>query len=349
MQLLRNDGLIKSWREALRVALVEGLTSLHPCRICFLTANKKRRIVMPKNAAAMVLASFVADSLALGAHWIYDTDEIDKKIGRVDRLLQPLPYSYHKQKNKGDLTHYGDQALVLLESIAVSSGFSLSHFKDAWQHLFTENYSGYLDKATTVTLENIKNNISSATCGSTSTDLGGAARIAPLIFYYREDREKLLETVKQQTGMTHNNRATLAAAGFIGKVVFSVLHGVDPLIALEDALDEGVADLDLGMRIQEGLDSTGKETGLTIKQFGQMCGVAAALPGAIHLITTYKDDAKTALIENVMAGGDSAARGLVVGMVLGAHQGLNAIPEQWFTNMTPYGHINKLLDRCAGD
>ncbi len=304
---------------------------------------------MPKNAVAMVLASFIADSLALGAHWIYDTDEIDKKIGRVDSLLQPLPDSYHKQKNKGDLTHYGDQALVLLESIAASKGFTLSHFKNGWQELFTENYNGYIDKATTVTLENIKDNPSSAACGSTSADLGGAARIAPLIFYYRDNREKLLETVKQQTAMTHNNPATLVAADFIGKVVFSVLHGADPLVALEAALDEGVADLDLGMGIRGGLDSTGKETGPTIKQFGQMCGVAAALPSAIHLITTYKDDVKTALIENVMAGGDSAARGLVVGMVLGASQGVGTIPEQWFTNITPYGHINTLLGQCAED
>ncbi|RLB33782.1 MAG: ADP-ribosylglycohydrolase family protein, partial [Deltaproteobacteria bacterium] len=36
------------------------------------------------NDRAMVLASFVADSLALGAHWIYDTALIEKQFGRVD-------------------------------------------------------------------------------------------------------------------------------------------------------------------------------------------------------------------------------------------------------------------------
>ena len=33
---------------------------------------------MTPQTTAMVLASFAADSLALGAHWIYDTDEIDR-------------------------------------------------------------------------------------------------------------------------------------------------------------------------------------------------------------------------------------------------------------------------------
>ncbi|MGA2940205.1 MAG: ADP-ribosylglycohydrolase family protein, partial [Syntrophobacteraceae bacterium] len=40
---------------------------------------------------------------------------------------------------------------------------------------------------------------------------------------------------------------------------------------------------------------------------------------------------REALVENVMAGGDSAARGLVVGMILGAHLGFEAIPSEWLS------------------
>jgi hypothetical protein len=32
---------------------------------------------MKQKTRAAVMASFAADSLALGAHWIYDTDRID--------------------------------------------------------------------------------------------------------------------------------------------------------------------------------------------------------------------------------------------------------------------------------
>ena len=38
----------------------------------------------------------------------------------------------------------------------------------------------------------------------------------------------------------------------------------------------------------------------------------------IHLICKYEDNLQEGLIENAMAGGDSAARGLVIGAVLGA-------------------------------
>jgi ADP-ribosylglycohydrolase len=303
---------------------------------------------MTTQATAMVLASFAADSLALGAHWIYDTDEIDRRLGRVDRLLKPLPDSYHAGKESGQFTHYGDQALVLLTSLARTGAFSLADFAASWERLFT-GYQGYIDKATAVTLENMARHVPLDQCGSRSSDLGGAARIAPLIFFHLDHRDKLLDAVRRQTVMTHNNPATLAGADFIAKTAWEVLQGTEPYTAMENALNEGVADIDLDIRIRGGLDSGGKDTRTVIKKFGQMCGIAAALPGAIHLILTYGNDLKTALVENVMAGGDSAARGLVAGMILGAHLGQAAIPGEWLTGMVRASTINDLLASGKGE
>jgi len=298
---------------------------------------------MTTQATAMVLASFAADSLALGAHWIYDTAEIDRRIGRVAGLLKPLPDSYHAGKDSGQFTHYGDQALVLLESLARTGQFSLSDFAASWKALFT-GYGGYIDKATSTTLENMARQLPPDQCGSHSSDLGGAARIAPLVFFYQHNRDLLLTAVRQQTALTHNNPATLAGAEFIAKTAWEVLQGVDPATAMGNALEEGVADIDLDIRIRGGLDSGGKDTRTVIKKFGQMCGIAAALPGAIHLILTYPSDLKTALIENVMAGGDSAARGMGAGMILGAHlEPAATIPEEWLTGMARYDDIRALL------
>ena len=42
---------------------------------------------MKDNPKAMVLASFAADALSLGVHWIYNTNVIDKKWGRVDKYI----------------------------------------------------------------------------------------------------------------------------------------------------------------------------------------------------------------------------------------------------------------------
>lgn len=297
---------------------------------------------MTTQATAMILASFAADSLALGAHWIYDTDVIDRQIGLVNTLLAPLPDSYHAGKKSGQFTHYGDQTLVLLESLARTGTFSLPDFAASWQQLFAD-YHGYVDKATSTTLDNRGRSLPLDRCGSTSSDLGGAARIAPLVYRYQHDREALLTAARQQTAFTHNNPATLAGTTFIARTAWAVLQGADPVSAMEQALEEGVDDIDLDIRIRGGLDSGGKDTRTVIKKFGQMCGIAAALPGAIHLIVTYTEDLKTALVENVMAGGDSAARGMVAGMILGAHLGLAAVPEAWLADMEKTDTIAALL------
>jgi len=99
---------------------------------------------MQAHAKAMVLASFAADSLALGIHWIYDTALIDRQFGRIERLLKPIGQSYHSTKDRGELTHYGDQTLVLLRTLAERSVFKPDAFARNWQDFF-KTYQVYVD------------------------------------------------------------------------------------------------------------------------------------------------------------------------------------------------------------
>jgi len=129
--------------------------------------------MMSDASRAMVLASFLGDSLALGAHWIYNTKDIAQRFGRVDRLLAPQPDSFHAPKGAGEFTHYGDQTLVLLRVLAQSRGFDLQAFSRAWQDFFAA-YSGYFDRATKNTLIGYKKGLGPEEAGSSSNDLAGA-------------------------------------------------------------------------------------------------------------------------------------------------------------------------------
>ncbi|MGB5985747.1 MAG: ADP-ribosylglycohydrolase family protein [Desulfobacterales bacterium] len=283
---------------------------------------------MTDNAQAAVWGSLAADSLALGVHWIYNTNVIDRKVGEVHDLLKPIVQSWHPTKQKGEFTHYGDQTLVLLKSLAAEGRFSEAAFGRAWQALF-DTYDGYLDKATQAVRANLADGKSWAEAGSDSSDLGGAARIAPLIFRYRDDPRQLLTAVRTQTQMTHNHNDVVQSAQFFAQVTLAVLKGQAPPAAMEAV---GKADFDqtpIQDWLAEGLESAGRDTRETINAFGQQCEVEAAFPATVHLLASYPDNYTRAMVANVMAGGDSASRGLMAGMVLGAHLGPGAIPQAW--------------------
>ncbi len=297
---------------------------------------------MREKPKAMVVASLAADSLALGVHWIYNTNVIDKKFGRVETYLKPVRPTYHPTKMLGGFTHYGDQTMILLESVSSCAGFDLDDFSQRWRSLF-ENYDGYIDKATKGTLENLESGKSASQAGSESDDLAGASRIAPLLYVYRDDPEKLIASAEAQTAFTHNNLHVIKSAEFFSTVTCQVLKGASPVSAIE-SVNGGVFNSDpFSEWIQKGLQSIEQDTRQAILDLGQMCETAAAFPGVIHLIAKYENDLKQALVENAMSGGDSAARGLIVGMVLGAHLGMDAIPQQWLTEMQTYQQIVDLL------
>jgi ADP-ribosylglycohydrolase len=302
---------------------------------------------MTENAKAMVLASFAADSLALGAHWIYDTHQIDRTFGRVAHLLKPSPDTYHETKDLGEFTHYGDQTLCLLESLAAKRDFDVNHFAQSWRAMF-EGYHGYFDQATKATLGNFESGKGPIHSGSPSNNLGGASRIAPLIYLFRDDLETLVSHAKTQTVMTHNNSHVIQSAAFFSELAWKVLNGSRPTAAINQLLEARFNEARFSKWVSEGLKSTELETRQAISNFGQMCDTAAAFPSVIHLIAKYEYNLKEGLVENVMAGGDSAARGLMAGMILGAHLGLDAIPKDWLFDLKQHAHIVELLHTLDG-
>jgi ADP-ribosylglycohydrolase len=299
---------------------------------------------MNERATTMVIASFAGDSLALGAHWIYDTQAILRSFGMVESLLEPRSNSYHSTKEKGEFTHYGDQAFVLLESLAANKGFDLSDFPARWGKLF-ENYTGYRDEATQGTLAAWGSGKKPEEGGSSSDDLAGASRLAPVVYTYCNDLSRLQKAAVAQTRMTHNHPLTLDSAAFFGTVAFSVLGGMGPVEAMERTAREDFKDSPLFGWVKAGIASADRESVPAIAGFGQTCHTNEAFPGVVHLIARYQSNLKEALIQSVMAGGDSAARAMMVGMILGAFPGSGELPEEWLSTLKKTDAILQLLEK----
>jgi len=297
---------------------------------------------MKERAEAMVLASFTADSHALGAHWIYDTEEIGRRFGLVDSLLAPPSDSCHPGKPRGSFTHYGDQMMLMLRSLSRHGVFSQPEFAAEWKTFMLE-YDGYIDHASKDTLSQMQQSADPAETGSASTDLAGAARIAPLAYLYRDHHEELVAAAGQQAAITHNSPIVVESASMLGDLLWHILNGHTPTASLRAAADRDEFPLTQDL-IRAGLDSVSENTSTVAKRFGQHCASEAALPLSVHLIAKHEGSLKSALMANVAAGGDSAARGMVTGMVLAAFHGPEAIPDEWLEDLRAYKEIVALLE-----
>src|SRR5688572_10477103 len=103
-----------------------------------------------------IWGQFVGDAAALGTHWIYNLTEMKRAYpGGVQGFETPLEGHYHYGKHPGEFTHYGDAALLMLESVAGLGRFDAIDFGRRFVGKFGSGaYKGYIDKATRGTLEN---------------------------------------------------------------------------------------------------------------------------------------------------------------------------------------------------
>lgn len=287
-----------------------------------------------------IYGAFVADALSLGAHWVYDVNEIKEKFPCYDRYHDPIT-NYHGSKVAGDLTHYGDQALWLLEAVTLDKEFSLANFSSRWRAYMSE-YKGYVDQASKTTLENLIAGKSSLEAGSSSQELGVVGRIAALVLLYSNHQKELENAAVLQTRMTHNSNSALSSTRLFARVLYLVCQGSSPrnaLVAIFNETDESI----IKEWIKLALASVKHDTIDAIASFGQSCGVKRGSPGALHLILKYENDFEEAMKQNVYAGGDSAARGMVAGMILGAYNKLEAIPQRWIDTLSSKDRISTYI------
>jgi ADP-ribosylglycohydrolase len=134
-------------------------------------------------------------------------------------------------------------------------------------------------------------------------------------------------------------------AEFFAGVSWLVLKGKSPVSAMEEVSGGSFKGSPISKWVEEGIKSKEEESVPVIIRLGQSCHAGEAFPGVVHLIARYEDNLEEALVQSVMAGGDSAARGMLVGMVLGAYLGDESIPEAWLSGLKRSNEILSLLDR----
>ncbi len=299
--------------------------------------------------SSIALSSFIGDALALSAHWIYSQREIAEKLGRITGYAAPAT-SYHPGKQAGDFTHYGDQTMVLLRSLAKHGRFDLSAFAAEWRAFWESPTTlSYRDGATKATLLNLQQGLPPENAASPSNDIAGAARIAPLFLLNWASSEDLIAAARAQTAFTHGDPSVIETAEFFARVTLAVQAGQTIADALREtaSLKHWKAIPPEWFAAAAASQASSEADSAAAKAHGLTCHVPDAFPVICHLLLRHPTDATTSLTANVEAGGDSAARGLILGMIYGARGNAAALPSEWTTSLRSHAEIQQLTDQLT--
>jgi ADP-ribosylglycohydrolase len=189
--------------------------------------------------------------------------------------------------------------------------------------------------------------------------------------YY--DDEETLAKVAKQAMFTHRSEEALSGGEFFARVTHRVINGMHPRDAMEmvavtmspfisSKVSQAIAKYqeatdpsselshepfvdDLAITSMARLWDIGRSEPIRV---GKASPTEGTLPGSVYFILKYADDEeglKHALQANAIVGGDNASRAIAIGMVLGAHKGVGAIPQEWKDTLDDYAYCDEKLNK----
>jgi ADP-ribosyl-[dinitrogen reductase] hydrolase len=317
-----------------------------------------RRILLPmmidvrERMEGMIWGQFIGDAMCLGTHWIYNLEDLKVFYPQLEGFEMPRAGHYHDGKKPGDFTHYGEAALLLLESMAESGGLDVKDYGTRFLRYFSSSgYSGYLDSATRGTIELAKLDANGQPgdgydyqSGADDDQLATATSLAPVVARYRNAPD-LLDQVAKATRVRQNHPRSVAYMKVYARILVELLQGTDLHSAVHRVQEEASKDADYGaelaLRFKDVFERKHLSTSEATAQLGQSCPLKNSFPSALLAVVQTPDEFEGTLLRVLAAGGDNAGRAAMAGCMLGAHLGMSAIPETLCNRLTH-------RDRIAG-
>ena len=279
--------------------------------------------------------------------------------------------NYHPGKSAGGTTDYGDYNILILEHLAhmgnPAKAFSVDELIPHWKKRLENGWGSWICTMTKTTYEQIKVGVETRYLGGPSNAM--ALRHVAAHAYY--DDEDTLADVARKAMFTHKEASALGGGEFFARVTHRVINGESPQDAIEAVAIKmgGFFETKTAQAIAKYKEATDTSTELSKEAFvddlaitsmarlwdigrsepirvGKASPTEGTLPGSIYFILKYtneEDGLNRALQANAMVGGDNASRAIAIGMVLGAHFGIDALNKAWKESLEQNTYCEDLL------
>ncbi|MGI9435997.1 MAG: ADP-ribosylglycohydrolase family protein [Geminicoccaceae bacterium] len=303
--------------------------------------------VRAETRAGIVLGALVADAATMGLHWLYDPERL-ASIARTrepvflaadqDHFKDAKGYFAHEGKQAGELSQYGSVLVLAMDSLVAGRGeLDISDYQMRYVAFFGPGglWRGYIDRPTRGSLANLGATITDETPAVSGIDDDQLPALSPVPAIVAADpgHPELEERVIEMVRVTNDNGLAAEAALITARLIRSMLRGENLSASLAEEADRA-GDV-LQPLLGDALSRADEDPVDVAGHFGRACHVHQGLPVAFHILNAasgYEDGIRN----NILAGGDSCGRSMVIGSVLAASHGFGGergIPLPWVTRL----------------
>jgi fermentation-respiration switch protein FrsA (DUF1100 family)/ADP-ribosylglycohydrolase len=223
---------------------------------------------------------------------------------------------------------------LILNTHGVSGNWSHSLYKHTWIEYWSSTES-YIDGATRQTIDHL--NSPEASPASEANDSAGAALgLSLLAFLDTTDETASIAAVRQHVSFSHNDPETVDSAEYFARSTILLLKGSSLTEALELAAKHNYDHLDASNYLEKAKAALSTPEHLKVDaDLGLTCHHPEAFPLTLFYLLRNPTNLSQALNENPLAGGDNAARAIIIAIILTASNG-------WSDELTPlWAQLNK--------
>ena len=305
---------------------------------------------------------FIGDALAMPVHWYYNRQTLNRDYGRVTDYMAPRnPHldsilwrsSYQAPNAAGEILHdqaryWGQKGIhyhqflkagentlnvkicrLLIESINQSGSYDADDFLRRYIAYMTtpgNHRDTYIEECHRNFFANYARSMPPRQCGVAEKHIGGLIGIVPIVAYYFNQPDKAREAAMEHLALTHPGYKMETAGSLVIDILLKILNGTPLKAAISEEIEAQKNPL-LGHPFKKWLNDP--DDWVIGPRLSTACYVEDSVPAVVYLALKYHDDPEQALIVNTNLGGDNAARGSILGALLGASCGIERFPRRW--------------------
>ncbi len=310
------------------------------------------------------LGVLVADAAALGLQWLYDLERMQQVVATLadnnpcfvtpnpDHFEGKVGYFAHAGKFAGEQSHYGESYLLNLRHLTIHGKYNTQAFQQEFIATFGPggSFTGYIDTPTRITLQNLhqvdfnaEENTPTKISGANDHQIPALTPVSALCAFYPLTELSEYEIV-DAISVTNNNDFAVNSGLYFSRVLQAVLEArtiKSSFSAFTDQVPEEIRD-----KMSEALTMPPVDLDIAASTLGQSCGLEDSIPLSAYILRN-SSSFKQAIEMNILAGGDSCGRAMMIGAIAGAAYGLGApdgIPQAWLFKLKRHQDIAALIN-----